>query len=101
MSDSFDAVRETLQNAERNLREKYNLPEKVPNWSHFMSCVVNNCYLYRKSKSKLTYSLLNQWIQHFKEMCTSVKGFDLKLPSPSEEEKQAFMPIVLVDPPFL
>jgi len=49
-----------------NIRLKYGLPHFVPEWSYFSSIVISKCLSSRLNKQKLTYSLLNQWIQKFK-----------------------------------
>jgi hypothetical protein len=67
----------------------------VPEWSSFSSVVVNNCYAYKRSRSKLTYSLINLWIQEFKEAATTLKGFAALAP-PNDHH---FRPIILVLPP--
>ena len=54
---------------------KYHLSEYVPEWSYFNSIVVNNCYLMKRNRHRLTYSLLNTWIQEFKDKATTLKGF--------------------------
>jgi hypothetical protein len=82
---------------EQELQEKYKLPTFVPEWSFFSSIVINNCYSFKRNRQKLTFSLLNQWIQEFKEKSTSFKGFlELTLP----EEQPRFQPIVLISPPL-
>jgi hypothetical protein len=74
----------------------------VPEWSYFNSIVVNNCCLTKRNKHRLTYSLLNTWIQEFKERATSLKGFIeiAALEETKEPEREyKFTPIVLISPP--
>lgn len=96
--DLMESIKESIACREAEVREKYGLAEQVPEWSHFNSIVVNGCYLHKRSKSKLTFSMLNQWIQEFKEKATSLAGF-LSLRQPPEEEPYRFRPIVIIPPP--
>lgn len=73
--DLMEGVKENISNREAEIRAKYGLAEQVPEWSHFNSIVVNGCYLQKRSKAKLTFSMLNHWIQEFKEKATSLAGF--------------------------
>jgi hypothetical protein len=64
--------------------------------------VVNNCYLVKRTKHRLTYSLLNAWIQQFKNRATSLKGF-IEIATLDETKEpdrdHKFTPIVLISPP--
>jgi hypothetical protein len=75
------------------------LAEQVPQWEHFNSIVVNGCYTHKRSKGKLTFSMLNQWIQEFKEKATSLAGFLALRAEAPEEHTSKFTPIVLILPP--
>ena len=82
------------------MREKYCLAEQVPQWSYFNSIVVNGCYTHKRSKGKLTFSMLNQWIQEFKEKATILAGFLALRAETQDEHAHRFKPIVLISPPL-
>lgn len=90
-----------MEEREAQVREKYSLPEYVPEWSYFNAIVVNNCYLIKRNKHRLTYSLLNSWIQEFKDRATSLKGFiEIAAEETKEPDREVkFTPIVLISPP--
>jgi hypothetical protein len=50
----------------------------VPEWSYFGEIVIGNCYIQKRNKSKLTFSMINTWIHEFKDKATTLKGY-LKL----------------------
>jgi hypothetical protein len=61
--DLVEAAKYRISECERDLQKKYKLPEMVPEWSYFNRIVVNSCYLFKRNRQKLTFSLLNLWIQ--------------------------------------
>jgi hypothetical protein len=61
--DLIEGVKESISRREGEVRAKYGLAVQVPEWGYFSSIVVNGCYLHKRSKGKLTFSMLNQWIQ--------------------------------------
>ena len=72
----------------------------MPEWSYFSSIVVSNCCRTKRNRQRLTYSLLNTWIQEFKERATSLKGFiDILALQTKQPEPHRFTPIVLISPP--
>jgi hypothetical protein len=97
--DLIEGVKETITLREQEVREKYGLAEQVPEWEYFNSIVVNGCYLHKRGKGKLTFSMLNQWIQEFKEKATSLSGFMVLRMQAEDEQLHRFKPIVLISPP--
>ena len=61
------------------------MPAFVPEWGYFGTVVVNNCMMVKRNKQKLTFSLLNMWIQEFRETTTSFKGFTMLTQEVEEE----------------
>jgi hypothetical protein len=61
--DLIEAVKARIQIREGEIRLKYSLSAQVPEWTYFSSIVVSNCYLHKRNKNKLTFSMINQWIQ--------------------------------------
>ncbi len=70
----------------------------MPQWSYFSSIVIHNCQLTKRNRQKVTYSLLNQWIQESKEASTTFWGFKA-LTKPEQELLPKFKPIILIKPP--
>lgn len=74
LQDRLEEVRADLHMKEQEVRELYGLQPGVPDWSSFGSCVIDRCLAYRKKNIRITFWLLNTWVQEFKEQCTSLKG---------------------------
>ena len=102
LMDRVAEIKQAVMDKEKEVRERYDLSLFVPTWSQFTLVVIDRCLQVRRSKQRLTYSLLNTWIQEFKEKTTTVKGFE-EAPLVVEDTvvpSGHFSPIVLVAPPL-
>lgn len=66
MAELFDLLKQIkfyIEEKEQEIRDLYQLPKFVPEWSYFGNIVIDNCMLAKKNRQKVTFSVLNQWIQ--------------------------------------
>jgi len=59
---------------EMQVRQKYKLDAHVPEWNSFNMLVVDRCLMIKRNRQRLTYSLLNGWVQEFKENASTIRG---------------------------
>lgn len=59
---------------DKQLREKYQLIEGIPNWIIFAEIVVMRCFEYKRKDMKITNFLFNEWIIECKNKMQSIES---------------------------
>ena len=65
-------MKQSILEKDRVFREKYQLVEGIPNWTHFVECVVLRCFENKKKDVKITNFLFNDWITECKNKMLSI-----------------------------
>lgn len=62
--------------------------EGIPNWMHFIECVVQRCFEHKKKDAKITNFIFNDWISECKiKMLSNTESKGNEAGEPEAESK--------------